>query len=311
VKPQLLIISLILGAVLPIHNVSANWWWDMTPWEVREKINRQIMEIEAPASEVFSIEDRIIKRDARFTPIRIYSPNDHTNLPIMMLIHGGAWVAGNMNTHDNLARYLCAEVQAIVVSVEYLNAPEGKFPVPLEQCYDALLWIEENAHAFSGDPTRLAIIGDSAGGNLTAALCLMARDLDGPKIDMQVLINPAPDLSCNGTIVRQNDALDPLRWSAKYYLSDPQDAWNDYASPLLAEDLSNLPNAVVLLAQNDDLQESGQLYADRLKAAGVSTFVYCQNGIGHLAGHGARASLQARESLDVAVVQLKKILFSH
>lgn len=285
--------------------ISADWWWDMTPWQVREKINQQIMAIAAPSAAVFAIEDRVIKRDGRSTPIRIYVPNDHIDLPLILLIHGGAWVGGNLDTHDNLARYLCSETQAIVVSVEYLNAPEGRFPVPLNQCYDAFLWVFEHACDYFGDPARIAILGDSAGGNLTAALCLMARNQSGPKITLQVLINPATDLSCNGTMQRQYDHLDPLRWSSMYYLSDPKDAQHDYVSPLLAEDLIGLPHAVVLLAEKDDLRQAGQRYADRLQEAGVNTFVYCQNGIGHLAGHGARASHQARESIDVAVDQLK------
>ncbi len=310
-RNRLLILSVLLGMALsPMQTVFANWWLDKTPWEVRERINREILNIEAPAHEVWSVEDRTIERDTRSTPIRIYLPNGNKNLPVVLLIHGGAWVAGNLDTHDNLARYLCSETEAIIVSVGYLNAPEGKFPLPLEQCYDALLWITENAAAFSADPSRIAIIGDSAGGNLTAALCLMARDHCGPKITMQVMINPAPDLSCNGTMERQNDPYDALRWITWYYLSKPQDAQNYYVSPLLADDLSRLPDAVMLLAENDELRQSGQQYADRLRAAGVNTFVYCQSGIGHLAGHGARASLRARETIDVAVCKLRQAFFN-
>ena len=132
-------------------------------------------------------------------------------------------MAGNLDTHDNLARYLCRGVQALVVSVGYQNSPEGKFPLPLEQCYDALLWIVDHAQEFHADITRLAVVGDSAGGNMAAALCLLDRDRKGPTIDLQVLINPVLDLTSGGTLQRQGDALDNERWYATQYVQNPND----------------------------------------------------------------------------------------
>lgn len=209
-----LLLFILLEVILFMPQASALSWWDMTPFEVREKINQRIMAIEAPTPIVHSIENRTIECEGRNTPIRIYKPADRKSLPIILLIHGGAWVAGNLDTHDHLARYLCSGTQVVVVSVGYLNAPEGKFPLPLEQCYDTLSWISENATEFSADASRIAVVGDSAGGNLAAALCLMVRDRCGPQIHLQVLINPAPDLTCNGTLDRQHDELDLLRWQA-------------------------------------------------------------------------------------------------
>jgi acetyl esterase len=296
-----------LGATLLMQNIyaSASSWWDMTPEIVKEKINQRIMSIEAPIPAVWSVENRVVKEKERTTPIRIYTPDQGNDFPVILLIHGGAWVAGNLDTHDNLARYLCSKTKAIVVSVGYTNSPEGKFPLPLEQCYDALVWSTNHGNEFSAKATKIAVVGDSAGGNMAAALCLMARDRSGPKIDLQVLINPAPDLTCNGTIERQDDALDVLRWQAFQYVSNPADVNNPYVSPLITTDLGGLPATVVILAENDDLRDAGQKYADRLRAASVPTFVYCQQGIGHLAGDGAKASLRARESLDVAVNTLQ------
>lgn len=301
-------LSLLLGAMLFMQNILASpvSWWDMTPEILREKINQRIMDIEAPIPIVKSVQDKVTSSNHRTTPIRIYKPDAAGSLPIILFIHGGAWVAGNLDTHDNLCRYLCSKTNALVVSVGYLNSPEGKFPLPLEQCYDALTWIHQQANTFSADPTKIAVVGDSAGGNMAAALCLMARDRSGPKIDLQVLINPAPDLTCNGTIKRQNDSLDILRWQATQYLIDPKDANNPYVSPLVATNLNGLPKAMIILAEKDDLRDAGQQYADRLLKANVSTQVYCQLGTNHLAGDGARASLHARESLDAAVTALKK-----
>lgn len=296
-----------LGALICMQNGNASVlpWWDMTAQEVRERIDQRIMSIEAPAPAVFSVVDHHITQQDRTTPIRIYTPSKEGHFPVILFIHGGAWVGGSLDTHDNLARYLCSESKAIVVSVGYLNAPEGKFPLPLEQCYDTLTWIIEQGSAFSIDTTRLAVVGDSAGGNMSAALCLMARDRSGPKIDLQVLINPSPDLTCNGTILRQDDSVDMLRWIVIQYLSDLNEVNNPYVSPSIANDLSGLPPAVVILAEEDAVRESGQKYADRLQAANVPTYVYCQQGVNHLAGHGARASDYAKESLEVAAAQIR------
>lgn len=286
-------------------------WWDMTPEMVREKINQRIMSIEAPTPAVWSVENWAVQEKERNTPIRVYTPDQGNNFPVILMIHGGAWVAGNLDTHDNLARYLCSKTRAIVVSVGYTNSPEGKFPLPLEQCYDTLIWITNERNGVFAKVTKIAVVGDSAGGNMAAALCLMARDRSGPKIDLQVLINPAPDLTCNGTIERKNDALDILRWQAFQYVSDPADINNPYVSPSAATELGGLPEAVVLLAEKDDLHNAGQKYADQLLAAGVPTFVYCQQGIGHLAGDGARATLRAQESLDIAITALQKVFSSN
>lgn len=294
---------LFFGMILLMQKVDASTlsWWDMTPEKVREKINQRIMSIEAPTPIVATVIDRTINRDDRTTPIRIYKPNAQNNLPVILLIHGGAWVAGNLDTHDNLARYLCSKTPAIVVSVGYLNAPEGKFPFPLEQCYDVHKWVSENRNEISSTASGLAVVGDSAGGNMAAALCLMARDRCGPSIDLQVLVNPAPDLTCNGTILRKNDSLDNLRWQAFQYLSDAQDANHPYVSPLKTENLSGLPSALILVAEQDDLRIAGEQYGYRLQAADVPVQIYCQKGINHLAGDGARASYRAEESLHVAV----------
>lgn len=298
-----------VSAIMSIENVSAQTLWDMESHAVRDLINEKIVAIKAEKPEVQYVNDITITYSDRATPLRVYTPDAFEQLPVILLIHGGAWVAGNLDTHDNMARYLCREVKALVISVGYLNSPEGKFPLPLEQCFDAVIWIVEHAQEFNADTMRLAVVGDSAGGNMAAALCLMVRDRKGPPIALQVLVNPSPDLTGNGTIQRQNDALDSVRWYATQYVADPNDVNNPYVSPIVAKDLTNLPAAVVILAEKDDLRRDGQKYADRLISAGIPTNVYTQWGIGHLAGNGARASKVARESLDVAVASLRGVFF--
>lgn len=296
-----------ISAILSVWNIFSQTIWDMSPREVRNIINEKILSIHAEIPEVYSVNNFTITNSDRLTPLRIYSASDSEKLPIILLIHGGAWVAGNLETHDNMARYLCRDVKALVVSVEYMNSPEGKFPLPLELCYDALNWIVEHAQEWNGDVTRLAVVGDSAGGNMAATLCLMARDRKGPLIDLQVLINPSPDLTGNGTIQRQDDFLDRIRWYATQYVTDADHVNHPYVSPITAKDLTRLPAAVVILAEKDDLCVDGQKYAERLISAGISTKVYTQLGVGHLAGNGARASEEALESLDVAVAYLREV----
>lgn len=280
-------------------------WWGMKPEDVRSEINQRIFAIDAERPEVARVSDITITQGQLTIPLRIYTPSETKNLPIILFIHGGGWVAGSLETHDNMARYLCRETEALVVSVGYTNSPEGKFPLALEQCYEALQWIAKHAHEYQADPARLAVVGDSVGGNMAAALTLLARDRHGPAIVLQVLINPSPDLIRGGTLERQNDAFDMMRWFAVQYLSNPKEAVDPYASPIFAKNLGNLPPAVVILAENDDLRADGQKYADRLISADIPTRIYIQKGVGHLAGNGARASKLAQESLDVAAASLR------
>jgi len=300
------LLAIIVGVVMLPGNVSGDEsFWEMGKDKVRRMFNEKFLAIKAEQPVVGNVVNLTIKNDSRETPLRIYTPNEHQDLPIILYIHGGAWVAGSLDTHDNLARYLCSKVQAVVVSVGYLHAPEGKFPLPLEQCYDALLWTVGHAKEYQANPALLAVVGDSAGGGMAAALCLLARDRKGPPIDMQVLINPVVDNTWSGTLEPQGDKFDPERWIATQYVTNPKDTSNPYVSPISAKDLTHLPPAVIILAEKDMFRGDAQKYADRLISSGIPTNVYTQWGVGHLAGNGGRASILAQESLDVAVAALR------
>lgn len=298
-------LTVTVAAFLLSGNLFAQSFFEMGPDKVRSMFNEKFMAVKAETPEVFKVENITIENDNRTTPLRIYTPNENKDLPVILYIHGGAWVAGSLDTHDHLARYLSREVGALVVSVGYLNAPEGKFPLPLEQCYDALLWTVKHAKEFHANPSHLAVVGDSAGGEMAAALCLLDRDRKGPAIDLQVLINPVVNNTWGGTLQPQGDKDDSERFIATQYVADPKDVYNPLVSPVLAKDLSRLPPALIILAEKDDFRKDAQKYADRLMAAGVPTNVYTQWGVGHLAGNGGRASKLARESLDVAVAALR------
>jgi len=146
-----------------------------------------------PHVEVYDVSDQQIPGPVGDIPIRIYKPSAQTNLPILVYYHGGGWVIGDLETHDSVCRNLCHQAGVIVVSVDYRLAPEHKFPVPFDDCYTATEWVAAHANAIGGDARRIAIGGDSAGGNLAAAISLKARDESGPSIKYQLLIYPATD----------------------------------------------------------------------------------------------------------------------
>lgn len=208
-------------------------------------------------------------------PLRIYAPEAEGPHPVLVFFHGGGWVRGSLEGYDGLCRRLANRSDALVVSVDYRRAPEDPFPAGFEDCYAATEWAGEHAADLGGDPDRIAVGGDSAGGNLTAAVTLAARDRDGPDLDHQLLIYPA----VNSPLVRHFDSydenesgylleLDSVEWYLEQYVDDA-DHGNQYAFPLRARDLSGLPPATVITAGFDPIRDEGIAYADRLTEDGV------------------------------------------
>ena len=208
-------------------------------------------------------------------PLRIYLPVGEGPSPVLVFLHGGGWVRGSLDAYDGLCRRLANGAGCVVVSVAYRRAPEHPFPTGFEDCYAATEWAAENAAAIEGDPDRVAVGGDSAGGNLSAAVALAARDRDGPDLAHQLLIYPA----VNPPSVRWFDSydengegylltMDSVEWYLEQY-TGPADVGNAYAFPLRARDLSGLPPATVLTAGFDPLRDEGIAYAERLAGAGV------------------------------------------
>jgi len=206
--------------------------------------------------------------------LRIYRPGEDGPYPVLVWIHGGGFVLGDVETADHIARSLAVAGDCLVVSVDYHRAPEHPFPDPPRECYAALEWTAEYADVYDGDAERLAVGGDSAGGNLAAVTALQARDFDGPDLCQQLLVYPVttddPDLPA-----REDNAegygltTDAMAWFDEKYVADPLDTANPYAYPLKARDLSDLPPATVITAGFDPLLDDGELYAERLESAGV------------------------------------------
>lgn len=235
---------------------------------------------------VAKVENRTISGPAGEIPVRIYTPEGEGPLPVLVFFHGGGWVLCGLDTHDGTARRLCNHAHCIVISVDYRLAPEHPFPAPLDDCYAATCWAAENAPALGGDPTRLAVGGDSAGGNLAAAVALMTRDRGGPVLAHQLMVYPVIDARCETQSFEDNKegyflSAQSMRWFWGHYLGDTGDGANPYASPIRAEDLSDLPPATVLTAEYDPLRDEGEAYAERLKAAGVECDLVRYDGVVH------------------------------
>jgi len=249
----------------PYHSVS--------PFVAR-RIYRDTRAALAPAAQPVS-EARLVVGDG--IALRSYRPNGVAReeiLPVLVYIHGGGWTIGDIDTHDSLCRQLANGARCAVFSIDYRLAPEYPFPAAVDDCIRATSWIAGNAAVLSVDPRRIAIGGDSAGGNLAAVIAIHARDKGGPALAFQLLIYPATDQRCGFPSHQANGegylltraSIDFFRGC---YLPRPED-WNDWrASPLLAGDLSRLPPALVITAGFDPLRDEGRAFAERLAAEGT------------------------------------------
>jgi acetyl esterase len=255
-----------------------------TPEQVREGIKLQPLLMEPEP--VAHVENRTIPGPAGAIPVRIYTPAGSGPFPVLVFFHGGGWVICTLDTHDGHCRSLCNGAECVVVSVDYRLAPEHKFPAAPEDCYAAAQWVAEHAAEINGDPTRIAIGGDSAGGNLTAVVAQMARDRDGPTFVLQLLIYPATDFTFQGASMKENAdgyflTTDDMHWFTNHYLRSEADKKNPLASPMLASDLSRLPPALVITAEYDPLRDEGEAYGRRLREAGVPVTISRYAGMIH------------------------------
>jgi acetyl esterase len=207
--------------------------------------------------------------------VRLYLP-DRATPPLVVFYHGGGWVLGGLESYDPLCRALVDVGDVAVLSVDYRLAPEHPFPAGFEDAYAAAAWAAEHADRLNCDPDRLAVAGDSAGGNLAAAVCLAARDRNGPAIDAQALIYPsvaAPGIHTFESHVENGEGYflerESIAWFFDRYLADTADRRTAYVAPLLAQDLSGLPPATVLTAGFGPLRDEGEAYTARLEAADV------------------------------------------
>jgi len=236
--------------------------------------------------EVGNVRQYSLDADGGTIPVRIYTPSGTGPFPMLLWIHGGGWVRDSIDGNDPICRTLTNRANCAVVSVGYRLAPEHPFPIGLWDCYTALEWMRENPEIVLGDPDRIAVGGKSAGGNLTVALALLARDRDGPSIAHQLPCVPVLDRPRETDSYKENADGDGLsgadmKWYWERYIRDEIDAANRYAAPLQARELSGVPPATVVTAGFDPLRDDGIEYVRRLKEVGVPVTHHHYPDMGH------------------------------
>jgi acetyl esterase len=224
---------------------------------------------------VHEVRDTHLPGPAGPLPVRVHRPAGDGPLPTLLYFFGGGWTLGSVETADGICRRLANATPCQVVTVGYRLAPEHRFPAAVEDCHAALRWLAAHPDECGVDPDRLAVGGDSAGGNLAAAVTLLARADGGPRLAAQLLVYPNTDQRPGRPPAADEDPLlfnrHSVAWYRGHYLADPGDAAHPLASPLLAESLAGLPPALVITAEHDPLRDEGERYADRLREAGVPT----------------------------------------
>jgi acetyl esterase len=271
---------------------------------------------EPPPISLASVEDTSMPGPAGRLPLRIYNPHPGELLPVVMFFHGGGWVICDLDTHDSCCRALSIAAHAIVVSVDYRLAPEHKFPAAPDDCFAATEWVSKHAAQIGGDGQRLAVAGDSAGGNLAAVTALRAREQGAPHLRGQVLIYPVTDYYDPGapSLVENAEGYgltrDSMVWFWDHYLNSPSEANHPYAAPNRVLDLSGLPPALTITAEFDPLRDEGEQYAGRLKAAGVESTLTRYDGMIHGFFSALGLYSQGQDAINEAGRWLKRRLLS-
>ncbi|MES2536960.1 MAG: alpha/beta hydrolase [Pseudomonadota bacterium] len=262
---------------------------------------------------VDAVRDFAIPGPAGAIPVRVYTPPGTGPHPILVFFHGSGFVLLDLDTHDDICRRLCSGASCVVVSVDYRLAPENKFPAGPDDCLAATRWVAAYAQEFDGDPARMALAGDSAGGCLAAVTALRSRDEGGPSLRGQLLFYPVTDYPSapTGSYLAFGAGFGlthaGMQWFWDQYLGDPSHASHPHASPLRTASPAGLPSICVLTAEYDVLRDEGHAYAHRLNEAGVAAVTHCYAGMNHGFLKYAGVIDEAGAAIDDACKWLKKI----
>ena len=283
---------------------------DSTPEEARESMRSRTAAL-GPFPDVAAVTDRRVPVQGAEITVRLYAPAGAGPHPALVFYHGGGWVIGDLDTHDGLCRTLTNAAGCIVASVDYRLAPETKYPAAAEDSYAALVWLAANAARLGIDPRRIAVGGDSAGGNLSTAVALMARDRKGPALAAQILIYPVTDHNLDTSSYHENATgyvltREAMRWFWRHYLVREEQGKEPLASPLRAASLAGLPPALVITAACDPLRDEGEAYAARLRDAGVPVTLTRYDGMFHGFIRMTRFLDKARAAVDEVAGSLRK-----
>jgi len=245
-----------------------------------------IAELSGPAEDLARVEDVTVPGPAGDIPVRVYVPAGDGPFPTVVFFHGGGWVIGDIDSHDVPVRRLANLVPAVVMSVDYRLAPEDPFPAAPQDCYAATVWAAAHAGDYNADGSRLAVAGDSAGGNLAAVVAQMARNQGGPPIAFQLLVYPAVDARMTYASITENGdgyllTKGFMEWFYGHYFTDESHADDPLASPIKASSLAGLPPAFVVTAEFDPLRDEGEAYAAALRSAGGQASAKRYDGMIH------------------------------
>jgi acetyl esterase len=283
----------------------------MTVQEMREALEERARLTGGEPEPVEQVISDAVPGPAGSIPVRIYAPAGSRPLPGLVYFHGGGWARGSLQTHDVLCRALANGAGCVVVSVDYRMAPEHKFPAAIDDSVAVTRWVAEHGSQLGIDPSRLAVGGDSAGGNLAAAVALVLRDESGPPLIHQLLIYPVTDYNFETPSYAANAegymlTREAMRHYWRLYLRDESDASDQRASPLRAHSFANLPPALVITAEFDPLRDEGRAYADRLREAG--TYVAYRNYPGMVHGFVTSAGVldQGKQAIRASTAALRE-----
>jgi len=285
----------------------------LPPLEAREMFRRGRLVTQPDLPQVDRVSESAAAGPHGPITLRVYrgaGTADMGPLPVHVYYHGGGWVIGDLDSHDWICRKIANAAQCAVVSVDYRMAPEHVFPGSFDDAHAALRWVAENVGPLRIDPTRISVGGDSAGGNLAAAVAIAARDGGGPRLRAQILVYPATDLAMTGDYYgrfTEGPALtdDTMRWFIDLYIPDKAQRTDWRASPLLAKSLKGLPPAFVLTAGIDPLCAEGKAYAARLEAEGVAVTTASYPGQLHGFLSHAKWLPKANKAIDEIASALK------
>jgi acetyl esterase len=297
---------------------------DGPPLEQLSPIDARQVLVGAQSSVTYDYSDieeseRTITQDGQTITIHIVKPKGaKDNLPVFMFFHGGGWVLGDYPTHRRLVRDLVVRSGAVAVFPDYTPTPDAQFPTAINQGYAATKWVSENGREIGVDGARLAVAGNSVGGNMSTVVSMMAKDKNGPKIVFQLLLWPLVDSDLSRPSYKKYEqgrflTTPIMKWMWDMYLPNPEDRKQKYVSPILAslEELQGLPPALIQVAENDILHDEGVAYGRKLDEAGVPTTITVYKGMIH--DYGMLNPLShipgVQEALSQAAVVLRDALF--
>ena len=282
----------------------------MTPAQARDGMRARTAGL-GPFEPVARVEDHRVPVAGGEIAVRTYAPSGPGPFPALVFFHGGGWVIGDIETHDGICRSLANHGGCVVANVDYRLAPEHRYPAAVEDSYAATKWVADNATRLGVDAGRIGVGGDSAGGNLAAAVTLMAKERGGPALKLQVLVYPVTRHAYDTASYKDNAegymlTRASMEWFWAHYLGPDGDGRQPYASPLDAPSLDGLPPALVITAEYDPLRDEGEAYADRLRRAGVPVTLTRYPGMIHGFFRMINIMDKARAARDEVASALRK-----